>query len=133
MTTDQILYLDLTKEGNDTKLQSFLCKIPQYKKYKNSGKNVPLELLEKMYVVVSGKYAVRMQWISNNHSDREDLHYWSVTLVSDKTHNMITSITAFGLYELMAKTAIALYALTKGYKGGLITREELALEKANNE
>lgn len=122
---EKILYCDCRKEENRKMIQDVLHTIPQYKKIKG---DVPLSLLEKLHYIVTTKYAVRMQWISFT-TGYEGEKYWSVCFRNDEDFSRLESITSFDIYELFAKTAIFLFAMLKGYKGGLITREDLELKK----
>lgn len=135
MTTTQILCLDYRKEAQRDKLLKFLYKIPQYSKYAEGNKKVPLDKLEKMLYTVSYKYAITLQCISYIDYEKEDTRYWSATFRNDLDYSYMEMITASELYELFAKIAIFCYAATKGYKGGLKTKEEARIikEKIKND
>lgn len=121
---EKALYVDYRKKENKEMLQKVLHEIPQYKKCVG---DVPQELFEKMINIITGKYAITIQWIS--HVKGNDIVYWSSSIREDVLYEYRGTITAATMYELLAKIALCLFAMTKGYKGGLTTREKLALEK----
>lgn len=123
----KIMYLDYKPEQNKVKLQKILHNIPQFKKRKG---NVPIEKFEKLIQVITGKYAVTLQWISfTNNTGADDL-YWSCSIKEDVKHKYIVTITAICMYELLAKVSIYLYAMLKGWiNNGLVTREDLEIAK----
>lgn len=125
MDIDKILYIDCRKQENKKKLQNYLHTIP---KYKNIKGDVPLDMLEKMLYLVTDRYAVTVQWISYI-CEGDNSRYWSCSLRDDSDYSFITTITAVTVYEVFAKLAICLYALVKGYKGGIETKEKVFLDK----
>lgn len=127
LTTEVIekaLYIDYRKKENKEMLQRVLHAIPQFK---TCTGDVPQELFEKMINIITGKYAITIQWIS--HVRGTDNVYWSTSIKEDIFHEYRGTITAVCMYEMLAKTALFLFAMTKGYKEGLITREQFELDK----
>lgn len=122
---EQILYCDYRKDKNKQLIQDVLHTIPKFRK---SGSGVPLEAIEGLITEVTGKYAITTQWITFTRGKEDDV-YWSCCLRNDSNYQYLTTITAFCMYELLAKISIYLFAMVKGYNGGLITREELEIER----
>lgn len=114
MTTDAILMLDCRKEENKVIIQKALRRIKPLMKYEDMGEDIPLEMIEKVINVIIGKYCVCIQWISHHKqpADMDTSMWWSCSCKTDDTHKWIGSWYGATMYELLAKTAIRLYAGT---------------------
>lgn len=122
----------MRKKENQTKLRKFLYHIPQYKKYKMENREVPLDMLEKMLYTITDKYAITIQWFSYTNDTDTGSRYWSLSLRNDNDNSHMGSITGKGIYEVIAKVAIFLYAAVKKNKGEIITKEQLELRKGKS-
>lgn len=122
MTTQQVLMLDCREEESMEIIQKVLHKITPLSKFKG---DVPLEMVEKLIHKMVKKYFVRIQWITHTsipYRLDEDEQWWSISLKQDDTHAWLGSISGYTMYEVLAKTAIKIYAMVK--KGELEVRPQ---------
>lgn len=110
MKTEDILNLDYRDEKSKEIIQKALKKIKPLSKFE---KDVPLEMIEKLVGKLTRKYNVQMQYIIPVcMEDGRDIFSGSLKK-ADKSGEWLGNVYGYGLYELMAKTAIKMYALTK--------------------
>jgi hypothetical protein len=115
VTTDSILMLDCRKEENKAIIQKALRKIKPLMKYEEVEEDIPLEMIEKVINVITGKYCVCIQWISHQKQPlftNDNSVWWSCSCKTDDDHKWIGTWYGATMYELLAKTALRLYVGT---------------------
>ena len=110
MTMDDIVNLDCRKEGNNEIIQKYLKKIKPLAKYKGI-ENVPIYKIEKVIVVLSKKYNVRVREFAPDFWSNDEEVIWRAILVDDRDLKQVDIVFGLSLYEVVAKTAIYMYSL----------------------
>ena len=110
-----ILQLDCREEENKEVIQNMLKKIKPFSKYENE--DVEISKIEKFIGVATKKYDlyVRDIMFASIVTDNNEILY-NLHLYRESDLQIICEIYGCELYELMAKTAIYIYALIKNEK-----------------
>ena len=110
-----ILQLDYREEENKEVIQNMLKKIKPFSKYENE--DVEISKIEKFIGVATKKYDlyVRDIMFASIVTDNNEILY-NLHLYRESDLQIICEIYGCELYELMAKTAIYIYALIKNEK-----------------
>ena len=122
MKTEQILDLDYRIEENKATIAKVLAKIPPLAEYDE----VPLEALEKVLAYITKKYAIMIQYICPTYVKGNDPIY-CVSLKIVEPYQWLGNVYGQCLYEVIAKTAIKMYAEVR--KGTLRLRSECSSER----
>lgn len=121
MKVGEVLDADFrTQEGKEV-VQSMLLKIPAIAKRHNGCTQVPLESLEKVIGTICRKYNVMVWYITPSYIPGE-IDMYSTTLKTTDTLQWLNNVYGCCLYEVVAKTTIALYAYVKS--GKVVKKEE---------
>lgn len=112
MTTKQILELDCRTEENKKVIQRVLRQIKPLSRY-SVEQPVPLEAIEKAITVMSKKYdmAVR-EFILDSQSNGKGT-IWMANVVGSTDMGTISLVYGLGVYEVLAKVAVCMYAQVK--------------------
>lgn len=115
MTTEQILLLDCTKDGNIEKINKFLWKIKPVVKIleKNNytrTEKAPIELLEQVLHGICGRYPYRLQQIWTYTEDNAFHFYHMGIMYTIDTYTWIGDVKGKTLWELVAKAIIKIYS-----------------------
>ena len=115
MRVRDILQLDCREEENKEVIQKMLKKIKPFSKYENE--DVEISKIEKFIGVATKKYDlyVRDIMFASIVTDNNEILY-NLHLYRESDLQIICEIYGCELYELMAKTAIYIYALIKNEK-----------------
>lgn len=115
MRVRDILQLDYREEENKEVIQNMLKKIKPFSKYENE--DVEISKIEKFIGVATKKYDlyVRDIMFASIVTDNNEILY-NLHLYRESDLQIICEIYGCELYELMAKTAIYIYALIKNEK-----------------
>lgn len=115
MRVRDILQLDCREEENKEVIQNMLKKIKPFSKYENE--DVEISKIEKFIGVATKKYDlyVRDIMFASIVTDNNEILY-NLHLYRESDLQIICEIYGCELYELMAKTAIYIYALIKNEK-----------------
>ena len=122
MKTEDILNLDYRVEENRELLTKVLRKIPPLAEYDE----IPLEALEKVIGSISRKYAIMIQYICPTYVKGNEPIY-CVSLKIIYPYRWLGNVYGCCLYEVMAKTAIRMYAEVR--KGTLKLLSECTNER----
>lgn len=124
-TLEKITYLDCRKRENVIAIQKALRQIKPLAKYP-TGKMIPLDKVEHIITVLTSKYCICTQWLHHTVDYKTKSVYWSASIKTDHDHKHLGSINGATIYETIAKTAILMYATTRGtsYKGSDINIPE---------
>ena len=112
MTTNQIINLNYKKKENQEIIQKVLRQIKPLSKYSDEYE-IPFSALEKAITVMCKKYQMRIRdftpdvWSNNEHT------IWRATLINETNLETIDMVYGITLYEVLAKSAIRLYAEVK--------------------
>ena len=110
MTTNQIMELDYREDESKKIIQKVLKKIKPLSKY-SEEEDVPFEMIEKLIVVLSKKYNMRVRdfvpdvWSNSQHS------IWRATIINDTNLQTIKLVYGISVYEVFAKAAICMYSV----------------------
>ena len=115
MRVRDILQLDCREEENKEVIQNMLKKIKPFSKYEDE--DVEISKIEKFIGVAIKKYDlyVRDIMFASIVTDNNEILY-NLHLYRESDLQIICEIYGCELYELMAKTAIYIYALIKNEK-----------------
>ena len=115
MRVRDILQLDYKEEENKEVIQNMLKKIKPFSKYEDE--DVEMSKIEKFIGVATKKYDlyVRDIMFASIVTDNNEILY-NLHLYRESDLQIICEIYGCELYELMAKTAIYIYALIKNEK-----------------
>ena len=115
MRVRDILQLDCREEENKEVIQNMLKKIKPFSKYEDE--DVEISKIEKFIGVAVKKYDlyVRDIMFASIVTDNNEILY-NLHLYRESDLQIICEIYGCELYELMAKTAIYIYALIKNEK-----------------
>lgn len=115
MRVRDILQLDCREEENKKVIQNMLKKIKPFSKYEDE--DVEISKIEKFIGVAVKKYDlyVRDIMFASIVTDNNEILY-NLHLYRESDLQIICEIYGCELYELMAKTAIYIYALIKNEK-----------------
>ena len=115
MRVRDILQLDCREEENKKVIQKMLKKIKPFSKYEDE--DVEISKIEKFIGVATKKYDlyVRDIMFASIVTDNNEILY-NLHLYRESDLQIICEIYGCELYELMAKTAIYIYALIKNEK-----------------
>lgn len=115
MRVRDILQLDCREEENKEVIQKMLKKIKPFSKYEDE--DVEISKIEKFIGVATKKYDlyVRDIMFASIVTDNNEILY-NLHLYRESDLQIICEIYGCELYELMAKTAIYIYALIKNEK-----------------
>ena len=115
MRVRDILQLDCREEENKEVIQNMLKKIKPFSKYEDE--DVEISKIEKFIGVATKKYDlyVRDIMFASIVTDNNEILY-NLHLYRESDLQIICEIYGCELYELMAKTAIYIYALIKNEK-----------------
>ena len=115
MRVRDILQLDYKEEENKEVIQNMLKKIKPFSKYEDE--DVEISKIEKFIGVATKKYDlyVRDIMFASIVTDNNEILY-NLHLYRESDLQIICEIYGCELYELMAKTAIYIYALIKNEK-----------------
>ena len=115
MRVRDILQLDCREEESKEVIQKMLKKIKPFSKYENE--DVEISKIEKFIGVATKKYDlyVRDIMFASIVTDNNEILY-NLHLYRESDLQIICEIYGCELYELMAKTAIYIYALIKNEK-----------------
>lgn len=112
MTTKDILNLDYRKKENKEIIQRVLKQIKPLSKYSDEYE-IPFEAIEKAVVVMTKKYNMRVSELVPDVWSNEEHAIWRAIIVNEINHKIIDMVYGITLYEVLAKTAIRLYAEVK--------------------
>lgn len=110
MTVNQIMQLDCRCKQNREVIQSELKKIKPLAKY-SKEEQVPFEKVEKLIVVLSKRYNVRVRDFVPDTWSSSDGTIWRAMITNDVTLEMLKLVYGLTLYECFAKTAIYMYSI----------------------
>lgn len=110
MTINQILNLDCREPEGVEIIQEYLREIKPLAKYEIDV-YVPLYKIEKVITILSKKYNIRIRDIIPDIWSNESETIWKVVLIDDRNLNQVGIIYGLSLYEVVAKTAIYMYAI----------------------
>ena len=119
MKTEQILDLDYRVSENKEILKKALRKIPPLASFDE----IPLDALEKVIGSISRKYAIMIQYICPTYIKGNDNMY-CVSLKTTDTERWIGNVYGCCLYEVIAKTAIKMYAEVRKGKVSLASENK---------
>lgn len=108
MKIREILDLDCRVEENKQYLLKALKKIPPLAKYDE----IPLEAIEKAIGTMTRKYTIMIQYICPSYINNNDSIY-CVSLKLIDPYQWLENVYGCNLYEVMAKTALRMYAEVK--------------------
>ena len=114
MTTNEIINLDYREKKNQEIIQKALRKIKPLSKY--SEEYVPYSALEKVINIMSKKYNVRIREITQDIWANESNTIWKATIINDDIMKT-NEVYGLSLYEILAKSAVKIYAETKKIRG----------------
>lgn len=110
MKTDEILYLDCTKQENVQKLNKMLYKIKPIAKKAGCG-IVPVETLEDALKGICKRYDYRIQYIYPYYEDGVFVMYTiSIIKKENDSNKWKGSLTSKTIWELLAKSIVKIYA-----------------------
>ena len=112
MTTNEVMNLDCRKEENKEIIQKVLRQIKPLSKYSDEC-DIPFEAIEKAITVMCKKYMMRVNNLSPDVWSNNEHTVWRVWLINDTNFKTIDMVFGITLYEVLAKTAIRLYAEVK--------------------
>ena len=112
MTTNEVMNLDCRKEENKEIIQKVLRQIKPLSKYSDEC-DIPFEAIEKAITVMCKKYMMRLNDLSPDVWSNKDHTIWRAWLINDTNLKTIDMVFGITLYEVLAKTAIKLYAEVK--------------------
>jgi len=104
--------LDCRKEENKEIIQKVLRQIKPLSKYSDEC-DIPFEAIEKAITVMCKKYMMRLNDLSPDVWSNKDHTIWRAWLINDTNLKTIDMVFGITLYEVLAKTAIKLYAEVK--------------------
>lgn len=99
---EKVLFLDLRKDDNISRLQKSLMKLPMVKNIDDTN----TERLEKLIKKVEVKYKIHLSYIMRNVVDCED-HYSG--MIRHDTGTWIKTIYGQTFWEVLAKTLFFMY------------------------
>ena len=108
MKLREILDLDCRIEENKQHLLKALRKIPPLAKYDE----IPLEALEKVIGTITRKYTIRIEYICPLYA-KNNGNVYCVSLKLIDPYQWLENVYGCNLYEVMAKTALRMYAEVK--------------------
>lgn len=112
MTLKDLLNLDCRKDKNKELIQTYLKTIKPLSKING---DVPFDKVEKVIVILSKKYNVRIRDFVPDVWSNDEETIWRATLVDEKNLIMKQDIYGLSLYEVFAKTAIYMYSLREEF------------------
>lgn len=112
MTTNQILSLDYRDEENQKAIQKALRQIKPLSKYSDECE-IPFSALEKAVTVMCKKYLLHIRDIVADARANDENMIWRAALIDETTLRLVYNVYGISLYEVLAKTAIGLYAEVK--------------------
>lgn len=111
MTTKQVLELDCREQKNREIIQRVLRQIKPLSKC--SEEQIPFEKIEKAIVVISKKYQMRVREFVPDVWANEKNSIWRATIIDDTNLQTICTVYGLDVYEVFAKTAVAMYDRVK--------------------
>lgn len=120
MSTKQLLNLDCRKEENQKIIQKVLRQIKPLSRYSDE-ENIPFSALEKAITIMCKKYCMRIAELTPDVLANDKHIIWKAKLINETNSktidNVIDNVYGVSLYEVLAKSAIRLYAeVKKGIK-----------------
>ena len=122
MKTNELLDLDYRIAENKQLIEKALKRIPPLTEYDE----IPLEALEKVIASITKKYAIMIQYICPTYVKGNSAMY-CVSLKVVDPYQWLGNVYGCCLYEVMAKTAIKMYAEVR--KGKLKLQSECGRER----
>lgn len=107
----KILNLDFRKSENRDIIQEELRKIKPFRKCQE-GQNISFEKLEKCIMVLCRNYDMTPRIYSDCFSSNDGI-IWTFQLIDNKNLNEIGKCYGLSLYELMCKSVIMSYDITR--------------------
>ena len=115
MTTNQVINLDYREKESQKIIQKVLRKIKPLSRYPD-GCNIPFEAIEKAITVMCKKYCLRIEFVPDVWSNKNNI-IWRSVILNDTNLETVELVYGITLYEVFAKCAIRLYAeVRKGIK-----------------
>ena len=119
MTIKQIINLDYRVKENQEIIQKVLRQIKPLSRYSDE-EDIPFSALEKAIAVMCKKYMMRVNQLVLDMWANDEHTIWRAWLINDTNLKTIDNVYGISLYEVLAKSAIRLYAEVKK---GIKTRE----------
>lgn len=112
-TLKQVIEGDFRYEGTSEDAQQYLKKIKYISKHvEDADGDVPLELLEKLFIMLQKKYPITMQWINLTLLDDEKPWY-TLSIKHSETHEWLKTVYGMTIYEVFVKIVLFTYAYTR--------------------
>ena len=116
MSTKQLLNLDCRKEENQKIIQKVLRQIKPLSRYSDE-ENIPFSALEKVITIMCKKYCMRIAELTPDVLANDKHIIWKAKLINETNSKTIDNVYGVSFYEVLAKSAIRLYAeVKKGIK-----------------
>lgn len=116
MSTKQLLNLDCRKEENQKIIQKVLRQIKPLSRYSDE-ENIPFSALEKAITIMCKKYCMRIAELTPDVLANDKHIIWKAKLINETNSKTIDNVYGVSFYEVLAKSAIRLYAeVKKGIK-----------------
>lgn len=109
MEVSKLLELDFRDEENRKEIQKELRSIKPLSKCPD-GKDVPMELIEKLVYVLYRKYHLFVRELTPDMDSNSDAVVWRAVVGNGDTLKIVRRIWGLSLYEVMAKIAICMMA-----------------------
>lgn len=107
MTTKEILELDCRNEHEKRIIEKALKKIKPLAKYEDE---IPMDKIEKAIKIMSEKYGMMVRCIYMDNRSNKECPVYGAFVVNESDLKDIASVFGTTVFELFAKTAIAMYA-----------------------
>ena len=116
MSTKQLLNLDCRKEENQKIIQKVLRQIKPLSRYSDE-ENTPFSALERAITIMCKKYCMRIAELTPDVLANDKHIIWKAKLINETNSKTIDNVYGVSFYEVLAKSAIRLYAeVKKGIK-----------------
>lgn len=116
MSIKQLLNLDCRKEENQKIIQKVLRQIKPLSRYSDE-ENIPFSALEKVITIMCKKYCMRIAELTPDVLANDKHIIWKAKLINETNSKTIDNVYGVSFYEVLAKSAIRLYAeVKKGIK-----------------
>lgn len=108
----EVIEGDFRIDGFEDEVQTWLRKIKPLAKRTPVNEKVKIDDIESLIHKICKKYQYKIQWI-NLTIIKDEIPWYSVSIVDEKTHEWKKTLYGITIYELFSKVALYLYAATR--------------------